>query len=61
MQGVVTHVEDQRVIASHTFIERVPCAHNTPYAGVMAANQAAKQLTAALSNFVRVQVIRSSR
>ena len=56
VQGVLTHVEDQRVIASHTFVERVPCTHNTPYAGVVAANVAAKRLTAALSNFVAVHI-----
>jgi cholesterol transport system auxiliary component len=58
VQGVLTHVDDQKVIASRIFTERVPCASNTPYAGVVAANQAAKQLTARLSDFVRVHVVR---
>ena len=54
VQAVLTHVETQRIVASRIFVERVACANDTPYAGVVAANQAALQLTAELSDFVRL-------
>lgn len=49
---VLTHVDDNRVIASMMIKEQVACPADTPYGGVMAANIASKRFTASVSNFV---------
>ena len=49
---VLTHIKDNQVRGSQIISYRIPCAQDTPYGGVMAANQAAKQYTAAVSDFV---------
>jgi len=49
---VLTHVEDNRVIASRIINERISCPQDSPYGGVLAANQATRQFTAKLSDFV---------
>lgn len=52
IQVVLTHVSDNRVVASRMFTQCVPCPANTPYGGVIAANKATFAFTAALNNFV---------
>lgn len=56
VQAVLTRVNDNRVIASRTFMERVPCPTDTPYGGVIAANRATKIFTAKLTKYVIQQV-----
>ncbi len=56
VHAVLTHVNDRRVIASQTFHERITCAADTPYGGVIAANQAARVFTHTLTKFVIVNV-----
>jgi cholesterol transport system auxiliary component len=50
--ATLTHIADARVIASRVFKYRIPCPTNTPYGGVLAANQATREFTANLSSFV---------
>ncbi len=57
VHAVVTHVDDQRVLASRLLVETIPCTQDTPYGGVMAANLAAKNLTAALTRFVTNAIV----
>ena len=49
---VLTHVPDNRIVASQLISEHVNCPSDTPYGGVVAANQATKLFTAKLVNFV---------
>lgn len=49
---VLTRVADNKVIASKIFNQQIPCTADTPYGGVIAANQATRQFTALLSKFV---------
>lgn len=49
---VLTRVENNQVLASKIIQEEVRCPANTPYGGVMAANQATRQLTAHVDSFV---------
>ncbi|MGQ3889928.1 ABC-type transport auxiliary lipoprotein family protein [Legionella sp. CNM-1927-20] len=49
---VLTHVPDNRVVASEIISEHVTCPSDTPYGGVVAANQATKLFTAQLTDFV---------
>ncbi|STX52507.1 ABC transporter auxiliary component [Legionella busanensis] len=49
---VLTHVPDNRVVASEIISEHVTCLSDTPYGGVVAANQATKLFTAQLTDFV---------
>ncbi|MDP3561553.1 MAG: ABC-type transport auxiliary lipoprotein family protein [Legionellaceae bacterium] len=56
VQIVLTRVNDNRVIASHTFVERVPCPADTPYGGVIATNKATQAFTARLTAYVVKQV-----
>lgn len=53
---VLTHIADNRVVSSRIITKTVPCPQDTPYGGVLAANQASLGFTAALSNFVIEQV-----
>ena len=53
---VLTHIEDNRIVASRIISERVTCSEDTPYGGVVAANRAAYAFTARLSHFVISQV-----
>lgn len=53
---VLTHMNDNRVIASQIISQRVTCPQDTPYGGVVAANQAVKGFTANLSNFVITRI-----
>jgi cholesterol transport system auxiliary component len=56
MQAVLTHIADNRILASRIFEESIPCPANTPYGGVVAANRAASALTASLTHFVIWQI-----
>ncbi len=55
---VLTHVSDNRVIASKIFRQSVKCPQNTPYGGVIAANQATTRFTADLTEFVNAGISR---
>lgn len=49
---VLTRTVDNKVIASRIISEQIPCPADTPYGGVVAANEATRQFTAAMSAFV---------
>ena len=49
---VLTRVSDQHVLGSQLFKASVPCQHDTPYGGVVAANKAVWQFTEKMSEFV---------
>jgi len=49
---VLTHVEDNRIIASCIIRQCISSPAETPYGGVVAANQATKLFTERLSTFV---------
>lgn len=53
---VLTHIPDNRIVASRIIHQRVTCPEDTPYGGVIAANQAAFAFTAQLTAFVVKQV-----
>jgi cholesterol transport system auxiliary component len=56
IQVVLTHINDSRVVASHTFTQSMPCPSNNPYGGVVAANNTIKLFTASLTNYVISEV-----
>ncbi|WP_454781255.1 ABC-type transport auxiliary lipoprotein family protein [Legionella sp. WA2022007384] len=49
---VLTHVSDNKVLASKIVNLQIPCPSDTPYGGVIAANKATRQFTAILAHFV---------
>lgn len=49
---MLTHIDDNRVVASRIIRNRVPCPADTPYGGVIAANKATQLFTASVSRFV---------
>ncbi len=49
---VLTHVRDNKVLASRIINLQIPCPSDTPYGGVIAANKATQQFTASLAHFV---------
>ncbi|KTD64412.1 ABC-type transport auxiliary lipoprotein family protein [Legionella spiritensis] len=49
---VLTHLDDNRVIASRIISLRIPCPRESPYGGVLAANQATLSFTNQLTEFV---------
>lgn len=51
-QVVLTRVSDNRVMASKTFLEKIPCPADTPYGGVIATNNAVKAFTARVTRYV---------
>lgn len=53
---VLTHVADDRVIASRIIREHVQCPSDSPYGGVIAANQATRAFTAQLSEFILAKI-----
>ncbi|WP_242602160.1 ABC-type transport auxiliary lipoprotein family protein [Legionella nagasakiensis] len=53
---VLTYVADNHVIASTIIRREVQCPENTPYGGVLAANIAAKEFTALMTDFVIAHV-----
>lgn len=52
VKAVLTHVEDNQIIASRLFKLAIPCPQDTPYGGVLAANQATLKFTKAITAFV---------
>lgn len=56
VQAVLTHIEDNRVVASKMFLQKIKCPTDTPYGGVIAANNAVRAFTAELTDFVIFQV-----
>ncbi|KTD33402.1 transport protein [Legionella nautarum] len=57
---VLSHVSDNRVVASRLFSQRVKCPADTPYGGVTAANIATKNFTAEATAFVVSQARQDS-
>lgn len=57
---VLSHVSDNRVVASRLLSQRVKCPADTPYGGVTAANIATKNFTAEVTAFVLSQVRQNS-
>jgi cholesterol transport system auxiliary component len=49
---VLTHVTDNKILASRIFNLKIPCPSDTPYGGVIAANRATEQFTANLAHFM---------
>lgn len=49
---VLTHVSDNKVLASRIINLQIPCPSDTPYGGVIAANKATQLFTASLARFV---------
>ena len=56
----LTRVSDNHVIASRLIVKQIPCAHNTPLGGVIAANQASAAFTEDTLKFVIKQVQRDT-
>ncbi len=54
--AVLTHIPDNRIVASRIIHQQVNCPEDTPYGGVVAANKAAFAFTAQLAGFVVKQV-----
>ncbi|HBI21654.1 MAG TPA: hypothetical protein DDY37_03565 [Legionella sp.] len=59
--AVLTHIPDNRIVASHIIQQQVSCPEDTPYGGVIAANRAAFSFTAQLAHFVVKQVQQDNR
>ena len=56
LKVALTHISDNRLVASRMISEHVPCTMDTPYGGVIAANQATQAMTSTLSHFVISQI-----
>lgn len=56
VQVVLTRVTDNKVLASRTFMEQIPCLTDTPYGGVIATNRATQAFTAKLTPYIIQQV-----
>jgi len=52
----LTHIADNRVIATQTIRKHVRCRHESPYGGVIAANMATNAFTLAATDFVIKQI-----
>lgn len=52
VQTYLSHIDDNRLVASRTFVIRTPCLSNNPYAGVVAANKTVQIFTQKLTNYV---------
>ena len=52
VKAVITHVEDNRILASKTFNQEITCSQDSPYGGVIAANKATFGLTKDITKFV---------
>lgn len=48
----LTNVASNQIVASRLINIQIPCPSDTPYGGVIAANKASYQFTAAVTNFV---------
>ncbi|ANN96057.1 TPA: ABC-type transport auxiliary lipoprotein family protein [Legionella pneumophila] len=49
---VLTHISDNQIIGSRIVSLQIPCSQDTPYGGVIAANQATFRFTATATDFV---------
>lgn len=49
---VLTHISDNQVLGSQIISAQIPCPQETPYGGVIAANQASQRFTANVTDFV---------
>jgi cholesterol transport system auxiliary component len=49
---VLSNVESNHIVGSQMVSLEIPCPNDTPYGGVVAANQASYQFTAAVAKFV---------
>ncbi|HAU1150786.1 TPA: hypothetical protein JBI12_02390 [Legionella pneumophila] len=49
---VLTHISDNQIIGSRIVRLQIPCSQDTPYGGVIAANQATFRFTATVTDFV---------
>jgi cholesterol transport system auxiliary component len=49
---VLTRISDNKIIASRIISQNIPCAMDTPYGGVLAANKASLLTTEAVTRFV---------
>lgn len=56
IQASISHTDDNRLIASKTFVINTPCMNNSPYSGVVAANNAVHVFTKELTNYVISQI-----
>ncbi len=52
VKAVLTRVADNQILVSRTFKQHIPCPYDSPYGGVIAANQATERLTKNISRFV---------
>ena len=52
LKAILSNLTDNSIIASHTFSYKIPCPQDTPYGGVIAANQATQLLTKDIRQFV---------
>lgn len=57
---VLTRTNDNKVIASKIIHLMTPCASDTPYGGVVAANQASMKFTGILADFIISRINHSS-
>lgn len=57
VKAVLTHVSDNKVLGSQIISVHTPCPSDTPYGGVVAANQATQQFTAILARFVVSHIV----
>ncbi|CZH49122.1 ABC-type transport auxiliary lipoprotein family protein [Legionella pneumophila serogroup 1] len=48
---VLTHISDNQIIGSRIVSLQIPCSQDTPYGGVIAANQATFRFTATATDF----------
>lgn len=61
VQVMLIHNPDSRVVATKMFYETVNCPQDTPLGGVLAANQATRELTANITHFVINHVRRDQK
>lgn len=52
VQTFLSHVDDNRLVSSQTFVIRTPCDKNNPYSGVVAANKTMQLFTKKLTKYV---------
>jgi cholesterol transport system auxiliary component len=52
IQATLTHIADARIVTTHTFTYQTPCPANTPYGGVLAANNTLNKFTSDLRKYV---------
>lgn len=52
VKAVLTRVADNQILVSRVFKQNVPCPYDSPYGGVIAANQATERLTKDITRFI---------